>query len=403
MKYGLIVFKDTENIGDDIQSYAALKFLPKVDYYIEREHMDTFVPNEKEYVRVLMSGWFLHKKYNFDLSPYIYPFFISTHLSSYKTFGIENEHIKLFAPYLRKYGPIGCRDIHTHEVLDKYKIDNYISGCITLTIDKLKTTKNKSDYICCVDVSDEVEEYIKQNTELKIIKKTHKLDGKENAKLSYEERFENVRNLLKVYQNAKLVVTSRLHCALPCLALGTPVIIVTDDKSIYYKDRINSYLEYLTYYSESDFLKTSIDDLLKVKNNDSYLKIRNGIIDKIEKNINIPNKETDSLPDIKTFKNIYVKRKLNINKLLDTLSDNYRDTFNENINLKYAVDYWKENYDTALIDSKKAVSINDIYWRKEYNNLLKNKEEAVKANDDYWRKEYNDLLEKYNQLFNNKE
>jgi len=126
MKYGLIVFRETENIGDDIQSYAALKFLPKVDYYVEREHMDTFVPNNKEYVRVLMSGWFLHNKYNFDFSPYIYPFFISTHLSSYKTYGIENEHIKLFAPYLKKYGPIGCRDTHTHELLDKYKIDNYL-------------------------------------------------------------------------------------------------------------------------------------------------------------------------------------------------------------------------------------------------------------------------------------
>ena len=88
MKYGLIVFRETENIGDDIQSYAALKFLPKVDYYVEREHMDTFVPNNKEYVRVLMSGWFLHNKDNFDFSPYIYPFFISTHLSSYKTYVI---------------------------------------------------------------------------------------------------------------------------------------------------------------------------------------------------------------------------------------------------------------------------------------------------------------------------
>ena len=54
MKYGLIVFRETENIGDDIQSYAALKFLPKVDYYVEREHMDTFVPNNKEYVREII-------------------------------------------------------------------------------------------------------------------------------------------------------------------------------------------------------------------------------------------------------------------------------------------------------------------------------------------------------------
>lgn len=30
MKYGLLVVKDTENIGDDIQAYAARQFLPQV-------------------------------------------------------------------------------------------------------------------------------------------------------------------------------------------------------------------------------------------------------------------------------------------------------------------------------------------------------------------------------------
>ena len=48
MKYGLIVFKETENIGDDIQSYAAIKYLPQVDYYIEREKLDEFVPENEE-------------------------------------------------------------------------------------------------------------------------------------------------------------------------------------------------------------------------------------------------------------------------------------------------------------------------------------------------------------------
>src|SRR5205085_10361521 len=33
-------------------------------------------------------------------------------------------------------------------------------------------------------------------------------------------------DFLKKYATAKLVVTSRLHCALPCLAFGTPVIFI---------------------------------------------------------------------------------------------------------------------------------------------------------------------------------
>lgn len=32
MKYGLIYYRDTDNLGDDILSYAGRRFLPKVDY-----------------------------------------------------------------------------------------------------------------------------------------------------------------------------------------------------------------------------------------------------------------------------------------------------------------------------------------------------------------------------------
>lgn len=44
MKYGVIVYRDSWNIGDDIQSYAASKLLPRVDEYIDREHLNTFLP-----------------------------------------------------------------------------------------------------------------------------------------------------------------------------------------------------------------------------------------------------------------------------------------------------------------------------------------------------------------------
>src|SRR5699024_11247334 len=39
-------------------------------------------------------------------------------------------------------------------------------------------------------------------------------------------RFELAEQTLRKYAEAKLVITSRIHCALPCLALGTPVIFL---------------------------------------------------------------------------------------------------------------------------------------------------------------------------------
>ena len=67
MKYGLLYYKDTDNIGDDIQTYAQERFLPKVDYLIDRENLESFVPNKKEKVKLIMNAWYIHDIFNFDI------------------------------------------------------------------------------------------------------------------------------------------------------------------------------------------------------------------------------------------------------------------------------------------------------------------------------------------------
>ena len=44
-----------------------------------------------------------------------------------------------------------------------------------------------------------------------------------------EIKMEYARSLIKKYASAKLVVTSRIHCGLPCLGVETPVIFVTSE------------------------------------------------------------------------------------------------------------------------------------------------------------------------------
>ena len=68
MKYGIIVFKETTNIGDDIQSYAAMKQLPRVDYFIERESLNEFISNDNEKVKTIMNGWYMHNRFCFPPS-----------------------------------------------------------------------------------------------------------------------------------------------------------------------------------------------------------------------------------------------------------------------------------------------------------------------------------------------
>lgn len=97
MKYGIMYYKEADNIGDDIQTYVAKRFLPHIDYYIDRESLNSFVPKKKEYVSVIMNGWFLHNKIAWPPSPYINPLLLSMHFTS-------NERIDMGEAYLHGLG-----------------------------------------------------------------------------------------------------------------------------------------------------------------------------------------------------------------------------------------------------------------------------------------------------------
>jgi len=47
-----------------------------------------------------------------------------------------------------------------------------------------------------------------------------------SAGVTEDEKFALAERLLNEYADARLVITSRIHCALPCLALGVPVIFI---------------------------------------------------------------------------------------------------------------------------------------------------------------------------------
>lgn len=391
MKYGLITFKETENIGDDIQSYSAIRFLPQIDYYIEREKMDLFVPNKKEQVITLMNGWFLHSKLNFMLSPYIYPVFISTHISGYESWGIKLEHINDYSvEKLKKYEPIGCRDTGTEQILTKKNIKAYISGCLTLSIQADKNVK-KEDKICIVDIDKEAEDYIKSNmSDEKIIKRTHKLNKSKNSQLSWKERFDNVKKLLDDYQSSKLVITSRLHCALPCLALGTPVLLLYDAEKAYTKDRLMDYSKIVTSMSTKEFLRRGIDIIKEgINNPNDYLKIRKNIEAKTRKLLNnISSNDLDKdLPEIEIYKKYYILSKENIDKLYKVAIKRLEGNRKNNIENKYAVEYWKKEFNKLAAIS----NYNDISSLKiELNNIIE-KYEDVCIENKYLREQ----LDKY--------
>lgn len=253
MKYGLLKYAENTqffNVGDNIQSLAAKQFLPRVDTYVNREKLGDY---KGESLKMILNGWFTHNVKDWVPSDAIIPLFVSFHMNNTAApYMLSPEGIA----YLKKHQPIGCRDQYTVETLKKHGIDAYFTGCLTLTLDSYKVSDaERNDKIYIVDplygyttkrkVTRSYKTFIRSILNGKIfelgkrakhLKKIVSADLLESAiyvnqeppskTYTHEEKFEMAEKLLHDYARAKLVITSRIHCALPCLAMGTPVIFV---------------------------------------------------------------------------------------------------------------------------------------------------------------------------------
>lgn len=281
MKYGLIIYQDTFNLGDDIQSYADERFLPHVDYIMDRENLDSFCSENGEKVGTIMGGWYLYNHLNWPPSPFIKPMPISMHFDTFysKTAGEKITRNFVFEDYgatwMLENGPIGCRDTSTLRLMEQYGIPSYFSGCITLTIDPYKDVDNHRK-ICLVDVPESVKSFVREHTDKECVDMTHSI---KMTTLDWDARRKIVERQLRYYQGASLVVTTRLHAALPCLALGVPVLFIKERWSL---NRTGTWLEYLN--------NTPIEELLSgeyqydfdnpIPNGNQYKKVREKMIDR---------------------------------------------------------------------------------------------------------------------------
>jgi hypothetical protein len=259
------------NIGDYIQALAPAQFLPSLDGYVQREELKQY---EGENCKMVMNGWYMHHTENWPPSDKIDPLFVAFHMNSLarkELLGKES------LDYLKRNEPIGCRDILTAELLNENGIDAYFSGCMTLTLGYKYKDQNKDDKCYFVDpffetkwnlftimhnflsvlwnwknISIIASKYPMEKKGLrkkmilatfyreysKIFSKETLLNaeyinqqsaGIKSEHASEEEYLNESERLVKKYAKAKLVVTSRIHCALPCLGMETPVIYIEDE------------------------------------------------------------------------------------------------------------------------------------------------------------------------------
>jgi len=269
MKSGILIYSANQgriNIGDYIQSLASLQFFDnKVDFYINRERLDEY---NDDSIKLIMNGWFTTEPNHWPPSSKIVPLFVAFHINS----SAKDELLSdLGIKYLKEHSPIGCRDLDTTLLLKEKNIDSFFSGCLTLTLNKNYKSDLCSDKIYFVDAFSSTNknlsslislcglfisklpyvvkltkkqfgiisfynfrktlsfyrEYSKHFTDSLLLEAEYIQHELSDSLFSTEiEKFEFAKELLNKYAQAKLVVTSRIHSALPCLGLETPVIFV---------------------------------------------------------------------------------------------------------------------------------------------------------------------------------
>jgi len=251
-KFGLLSYGWSLNIGDEIQSLAAAQFLPRIDRIVERDRLHW--PMDVDRLFVIMNGWFTHQRV-WPPPRSIEPLFVSFY---------AHRPVDLIKPefrdYFKAHEPIGCRSPATAKALKDIGVEAYFSGCLTMTL--RRPERERTDVIYAVDVEEDlfnglVPDKLRRRcvplthdfpartlgTAGKAIWQAHdfsfrvlnKLDHNRAILSSLRYKLDVKRHNLRTslaegmlarYQSAAFVITSRLHVALPCLALGTPVVLL---------------------------------------------------------------------------------------------------------------------------------------------------------------------------------
>ena len=306
MKTGVIGCLNTNNIGDYIQTLAVIKLIGKEYKILDRESLNSYNDEPR---KVIINGWFMEKPFNFPPSSNIKPLFISFHINPDIASDFLNSNT---VSYLKEHQPIGCRDTFTQELLEQHSIKTFFSSCVTLTL-------NKTDYISpvykknstlIIGAFDRLKPYIEKNKGLyKRLISTIKIPykfmnyktknlifnqwlGKQSFEVnfanqivekkisSHEEGVKLAEEVLIKIANSDRIITSRIHSALPAVAMGKKVIFINEGlDNINHRSRLSGLQSFFKSIKLKEIRILNFDTIKITQNHMVYSK-------KIEKIIN---------------------------------------------------------------------------------------------------------------------
>ena len=259
-KAAVLGYPNSNNLGDFIQSIAASQWIGSKEVLsIDRDQLHRYNGPK---ARLLMNGWFMEEPQNWPPSDQIIPLFISFHLNPTAEKGmLSPQGIR----YFKMNEPIGCRDLYTQNKLRNHGIQTYFSGCLTLSLKRENFIKKDQERKGILVISplerllpqqdtskkgglkrlfistlQLIKQPLKRSKYSKAIKILEAYLSQTDEEIKYcsqlmdpeahteKERMHAALTQLKSIAKAKLVVSSRIHSALPAVAFGTPVLFLSD-------------------------------------------------------------------------------------------------------------------------------------------------------------------------------
>jgi hypothetical protein len=243
------------NIGDYAQTIAVKNALETIspnneyDFY-DRDSLTSYYG---ENIICIMQSWFAKNTLGWSFIPNdkILPIWVGTHFTN-----ITQNFLKYLMVFNREWfysQEFGCRDHFTLKFLQKHNVPSYLSRCLTLTLPKRKNNGNK---IYVVDVPQEFLSYIPDKYKENAIYRTQQFSPIEDQESDWQKYYKTMEDYFEEYKDAKLIITSRLHCASPCTAMGIPVICIISHEEQWL--RFSTLQGIIPLYTLNDFKKNTV-------------------------------------------------------------------------------------------------------------------------------------------------
>ena len=271
LDYNLQNRRNSDNLGNEIQSLAALNQLPWYDIFVD---FWTFTPESWAQNILLLANGFMNQ------NPATWMRFWERHSTQWTVIfmGVHFASRRLAETHrqtLFKFAPIGARDLHTYRLLKRFGVPVYQCNCLTLSFQKASfgILRNRilGAYLA-IDVKSEAqsgftsgklwERVASESVRKAFEHRTHKIVGNPSCTVGSYALMCALQEVTD-FAHARAVATSRLHASLPTIAVGTPLWYISYTKALKDSYRFSGLQNFLYQRSNEESKPlTSVHELL---------------------------------------------------------------------------------------------------------------------------------------------